>query len=102
MSNNITIITKETITMVTQIIIIMITITTTNSMTTLSEKEMTLIEIMNKITIKGITNNNQMRKKKEKSKIDMTESETRNQITKIKMTIKTGNDYRNKFSQKEK
>ena len=43
-----------------------------------------------------------MRKKKEKSKIDMTESETRNQITKIKMTIKTGNDYRNKFSQKEK
>ena len=56
MSNQITIIAKETITMVTQIIIIiMITITTTNSMTTLSEKEMTLIEIMNKITIKGIT-----------------------------------------------
>ena len=80
----------------------MITITTTNSMITMSEKEMTIIELMTKIMTKGMSNKDQMRKKKEKNRIDKAEIETYNQIIKIKKTIKTGNDYRSKSSQKEK
>ena len=79
----------------------MITITTTNSLITMSEKEMTIIELMTKIMTKEITNKDQMRKKKEKNRIDKAEIETYNQIIKIKKTIKIGNGYSSKSSQKE-
>ena len=84
MSNQITIITKETITMVTQIIIIMITITTTNSMITTNKKGMILIDLTTKIMIKGITNKDQIGKKKIRNRIDKTGIKTHNQIIKNK------------------
>ena len=58
--------------MVTQIItiIIMITIATTNSMITMNDKEMTLIESMTIIITKGVTSKDQMCKKEEMNRID--------------------------------
>ena len=100
MGNNITITIKETITMVMQIIIMLIT--TINLIITMNEKEMILIDLTIKTTIKGPINKDKIDKKNISNRIDMTDRRTYNLINKIRKTIKIGYGYKSKYSQKER
>ena len=86
-----TIIVKVTITTAT--IIIIITIIT---MTTKKTEIRTFTEITMEVMTKGITSQDQTCKM-ERDKVDLIDIK---QIAKIKLTSKTGNGYRIRFSQK--